>query len=242
MQLTASKVTIYASGVCDRCLSLAVAAALLVGGATPLLAAETPVELSEVYDRVVFSPMKEYSRAWAQEGTCTVVMVLDPVSGKVTSVYIEESSGNDYLNRIATEMLRNWKFKPGTPRLIRTTFGFGNSFWRDRGPTPRVQPLNKVLEPFLGKKALAKGSLPVYPRGKPWTNKHGMGVFLLKVDTKGQVTDVSVKKSSGDAPFDEASVRAMRQWQFRKGPVEIELPLYFVLTPEEFSVRIPKYP
>lgn len=219
--------------------SLAVSIVACVGA---LGATETPVNLSEVRDRVLYQPKKEYYRAWETDASCTVIMVVDPVSGKVTRDYIEGSTGNDYLNRLALEMLREWKFKPGSPHLIRTTFAFGAAAWRDREPTRQSQPLNKILEPFLGKDPLVKGSLPDYPRDKPWTNKHGTCVFDLSVDRAGRVTAVTVKKSSGDANFDQAMQRALRGWLFRRGPLEIELPLYFALTPQKFAVRIPKYP
>jgi TonB family protein len=213
---------------------------LVSGFASAVCAADTPVELRDVRDRIVYSPSGEYMLAWEKDATCTVVMVVDPVSGRVTGTYIEESSGDDYINRVASEMLRRWKFKPGSPRLIRTSFAFGSSAWRNAGRDDSSERLQKVLRPFLGKNALVKGSLPEYPRDKAWTNRRGTGVFLLSVDAAGRVTDVTVKKSSGDAPFDGVTVRAMQQWKFRKGPIKIELPLYFALTPHQFVVRGPE--
>ena len=41
--------------------------------------------------------------------------------------------------------------------------------------------------------------------------------------------------------FDQVTLRAMRQWRFRRGPLIIELPLSFVLTKTRFSVYVPKY-
>jgi TonB family protein len=221
-------------------------ALLLIGLSIPgypgaLATAATPVDLAEVRDRVLYAPEREFYRAWVQDSWCSAVMVVDPVSGKVTRVYIEDSSGHDYLNHLAVEMLRGWKFKPGSPPLVRVRFGM-TPVWRDTEPVRRAQPLNKVLEPSLGRDALVKGALPEYPRTKPWTKKHGTGVFDLHVDREGHVTNVTVKKSSGDATFDEVTARAIRGWRFRRGPIEIELPLYFALTPESFAVRIPKYP
>lgn len=178
-----------------------------------------------------------------EHGSCAVIVVVDPVSGNVTGDYIEWSSGDHYLEYKALEMMKKFKFKPGSPRLIRETFGKDYGSWgRNDEPDRMSLPLNKVLEPFLGKNALAQGALPDYPRDKPWTDKHGTGVFDLHVAPTGKVTSVSVKKPSGDLAFDEVMVGAMRKWRFRRGPLEIELPLYFALTPEKFSVRIPKYP
>lgn len=226
-----------------RWISLSLASVLVTGGRSLCAEVEKPVDLREVSDKIVYAPRNEYFLSYQTHASCSVIMVVDPVTGKVTRDYLEESSGDGYLNRVALEMLRGWKFKPASPHLVRVRFDFGGSPWRaGRGPDRDAQPLNDVLAPFLGKKALKEGSLPDYPRDTPWTNKHGTGVFDLHVDAAGHVTAVTVKKSSGDAPFDDVMVRAMRQWQFRKGPLEIELPLYFALTPDKFSVRIPKYP
>lgn len=226
-----------------RRIGLVLAAAFVLGCGSALGAMEKPVELRDLRGKIVRWGSIDYVYSTNEHGSCAVVMVVDPVSGNVTSDYIESSSGDHYLNYKALEMMKKFKFKPGSPRRIRTTFGMSDSsWWRNYKPDRESQPLSKILKPFLGKNALVEGSLPDYPRDKPWTDKHGTGVFELHVARTGEVTSVAVKKFSGDPPFDEVMVRAMRQWRFRKGPVEIELPLYFALTPQKFSVRIPKYP
>ena len=225
------------------CASAVLAGLLIVAHASVAIGADKPVELRDVEDKIVRWGSVDYFHSTDQRDSCAVVMVVDPVSGDVTSDYIESSSGNHYLNYKALEMMKKFKFKPGSPRLIRTTFEFaGFNWWRDFKPDRRSQPFDLVLKPYLRDNRLVKGSLPDYPRDKAWTHKHGTGVFDVRVGRTGEVTSVAVKKSSGDAPFDEVMVGAMRKWRFRRGPLEIELPLYFALTPEKFTVRLPKYP
>jgi len=213
----------------------------VVACASLVRATETPVDLRVVRGLIVKGPTGEIPGAWLNDASCTLIMVVDPVTGNVTNVYLEESSGDSTLNGIAANMLRKWKFRPGSPRLIRASFGT-QRIWRDTQPDRKAQSLDDALTPFLGKGTLVYGFLPDYPSKPAWTTRHGTGVFELHVDRTGQVAKVGIKKSSGDAPFDQVALIGLRQWRFRRGPLIIELPLYFNLTPAKFSVRIPKYP
>jgi TonB family protein len=215
----------------------------LLACADVLRAAETPVDFRFVRDALVYSPMPEVLRVWATNSYCVVHLVVDPTTGRVTNVYVAESSGDAYLNYKVVDALRKWKFRPGTPGLIRVTFGTvrvltGQSFANER----RAKRMDDVLAPFLGKGALIRGELPDYPSTPAWTDKHGTGVFVLHIDSSGKVSDVTIKSPSGDPPFDRVTVAALRQWRFRKGPLTLELPLSFVLTSTKFSVHIPKHP
>lgn len=215
----------------------------LLAGAGALRAAETPVDFRTVIGSLLYSPMPEVPRAWLTNSSCTAHLVVDPTTGLVTNVYVAESSGDAYINSKTVEALRHWKFRPGTPKLIRVTFGTAKtwtsqSFANER----RAKRMDDVLAPFLGKGALIRGELPNYPSPPAWTDKHGTGVFVLHIDSSGNVSDVTIKKPSGDPPFDQVTVTALRQWRFRKGPLSLELPLSFVLTSTKFSVHIPKHP
>ena len=55
----------------------------------------------------------------------------------------------------------------------------------------------------------------------------------------GAVTEVKILRSSGDPTFDKVTVDTLHKWRLRNGPKIIELPLMFVMTPDNFSVRIP---
>jgi TonB family protein len=215
----------------------------LLAGAGVLRAAETPVDFQTVRGSLLYAPTMYLSRAWLANASCTVHIAVDPMTGRVTNVYVVESSGDSYLNSKIVEELRQWKFRPGTPRLIRASFGTARvltdqSFANER----RAKQMDDVLTPFLGKGALIRGELPDYPSTPAWTDKHGTGVFVLHIDSAGKVSDVTIKNPSGDPPFDRVTVTALRQWRFRKGPLTLELPLSFILTSTKFSVHIPKYP
>jgi TonB family protein len=205
-------------------------------------AAETPVDFESVSDKVVHKPMPNIDLAWLEKASCVIHLAVDPATGRVTKAYFVERTGDSYINYKIVDALRHWRFQPGTPKLIRVSFKFAKT-WHDAfaGQLRPAKRVDDVLAPFLGKGTVIKGELPAYPRTERWTNKRGTGVFILQVDRKGTVSDVRIKKSSGDAPFDQATVRTLRQWQFRRGPITIELPLAFVLTPTDFSLHLPKH-
>ena len=54
----------------------------------------------------------------------------------------------------------------------------------------------------------------------------------------GKVTTVRVLKSSGDTLFDQVAVQTLRKWRLRRGPLVVELPLAFTLTPTSFTVMV----
>ena len=41
-------------------------------------------------------------------------MTVNTASGNVTSAIMTESTGNAFLDKITTDTLRRWRFKPGT--------------------------------------------------------------------------------------------------------------------------------
>ena len=207
-----------------------------------LRAAETPVDFRTVRDAVLFGPMPELYLAWMKSASCIVHMVVDPTTGNVTNVYVVESSGDAHLNSHVVDALRRWKFRPGTPGLIRISFGEERVMpQRWFVPDREAKHMDKMLAPFLGKRGLVRGELPDYPSTPAWTNKHGTGEFELHVDGSGKVSNVRIMSSSGDPPFDQVTVTALQQWRFRRGPIIVELPLSFVLTSEKFSIYIPKH-
>ena len=99
--------------------------------------------------------------------------------------------------------------------------------------------MDTVLAPFLGKETVLHGPNPAYPRNAPWTDKQGKGTYELHVGKDGKVEDVRILKSSGDPTFDRVAVDTLRKWRLRRGPIVIELPLAFKLTPRRYDVWIP---
>lgn len=47
-----------------------------------------------------------------------------------------------------------------------------------------------------------------------------------------------VLQSSGDPIFDQAAAKALGKWQLNRGPLIVELPLSFVLTPRSYRVDV----
>lgn len=212
---------------------------VLCGGL--LRAEEEPVDLYKLGGSAVYSPWPTYYRAWESNSWCKAVMMVDPATGRVTDVRVTERVGDSNFTYHVVETLRSWKFRPGTPRLVRIAFGTQSAWSGEPASERKAMPMDNVLAPFLGKGTLMRGELPDYPAKPAWTNRHGTAVFELHVDRAGRVADVTVKTPSGDEPFDRVTAKAMRRWRFRRGPLIIELPLSFELTSTNFSVHVPKH-
>jgi TonB family protein len=99
--------------------------------------------------------------------------------------------------------------------------------------------MDKMLAPFLGKDTVLNGPSPTYPLSPPWTNKQGDGKYELRVGKNGKVEQVKILKSLGDRTFDRVAVDTLREWQLRRGPMVIELPPAFKLTPQTYDIWIP---
>ena len=104
----------------------------------------------------------------------------------------------------------------------------------------KKKPMDEALERFLGKGTVLKGPIPEYPRFPQWIHKAGKGVYELHVQKDGRVSQVKILKPSGDDIFDRVAANTLRKWRLRRGPLILELPLSFNLTPTKYSVDIPK--
>jgi TonB family protein len=173
-------------------------------------------------------------------GSGIVLMEVDRATGKVTEARMLVSTDSPILDDAALYAFRRWRFKAGTPGPIKVPIAFGLG----RLPTfeyrVKQKPMDDVLARFLGKGVVLKGPIPAYPRVPPWTEKHGQGVYELHVQKDGTVTEVKILKRSGDDTFDRVAVDTLRKWRLRRGPLILELPLRFRLTPGSYSVDIPK--
>ena len=98
--------------------------------------------------------------------------------------------------------------------------------------------MDEALAKYLGKGTVLHAPIPEYPVYKEWDFKEGRGVYELHVDKSGKVEGVKILKSSGDEPFDHSAVKTLGKWRLSRGPLVIELPLRFVLTPQSYSVGI----
>ena len=173
-------------------------------------------------------------------GSGIAVIEIDRTTGKVKSAHMAPSTGSPMLDNAALFSFRRWRFKPGTvsKAKIPITFTVG-------GPPVfeyrvKQKPMDEALAHFLGKGVVLKGPIPAYPRFPPWTYRHGLGVYELHVQKDGTVAEVKIMRPSGDDKFDRTAIDTLRKWRLRRGPLILELPLSFALTPTSYSVDIPK--
>jgi TonB family protein len=173
-------------------------------------------------------------------GAGVVVLEIDVETGKVTSALMAQSTGSTILDGAALGAFRQWRFKPGTVSKVKIPIRFTVGGEVVTEYHVKEKPMDDALAAFLGKGTVIKGPIPAYPRSVPWTTKQGSGRYELHVQKDGRVSEVRVLKRSGDDIFDRTTVETLRQWRLRRGPVILELPLSFKLTPTNYSVAIPK--
>lgn len=176
-------------------------------------------------------------------GSGVVLIRIDRATGTVASCEMAPSTGSLLLDESALQAFRLWRFKPGTVSgvLIPITFTMTG---RGGQVVPayhvKEKAADEALAPFLGKGAVDSGPMPVYPHSLPWTDRHGQGVYEIRVRKDGTVSDVKTLHPSGDVVFDRTVFLTLREWRFRRGPLIVDLPLAFSLTPTHYSVFIPK--
>ncbi|MFN2508385.1 MAG: TonB family protein [Chthoniobacterales bacterium] len=179
------------------------------------------------------------ARRGRAEGRGIVVIDVNSSTGTVTGVSMAKSTGNRMLDRAAQDGFLQWRFKPGTPRQIKVPIEFVLASGRvQTGYHVRSKSMDEVLSRFLGKGTVLKGPIPEYPEFPTWTNRSGKGVYELHADKDGKVQNVRIIKSSGDATFDRVAVKTLGKWRLRRGPLVLELPLSFTLTPTNYSVDV----
>ena len=57
-------------------------------------------------------------------GSGVAMMTVDPVSGNVTDVMMQESTGSPVLDNAAVSAFRRWRFKAGTGPRVRSPITF----------------------------------------------------------------------------------------------------------------------
>jgi TonB family protein len=219
-------------------------AIFILSDAQRLSAVDQPQESSKLdFSQVVSGPRPEYpyeARRNRITGSGIIVLELDRTTGKVKAAYMAPSTGSTILDQAGLGAFRHWRFKPGTPSPIKIPIAFTLSGRIMTEYRVREKPMDEALAHFLGKGTVLKGPIPTYPRFPPWTDKRGKGVYELHVQKDGTVVDVKILRGSGDDTFDRITAETLRKWRFRRGPLVLELPLSFRLTPASYSVEIPK--
>ena len=191
----------------------------------------------------IYAPRPQYpyeARARRIAGAGEAVLAVDLNMGVVTKAEMARSTGSPILDNAALAAFRQWQFKPGTVWKVRIPITFT---MRGSVLTQLVvmhkRDMDKMLAPFLGKDTVLNGPSPTYPLSPPWTNKQGDGKYELRVGKNGKVEQVKILKSLGDRTFDRVAVDTLREWQLRRGPMVIELPPAFKLTPQTYDIWIP---
>lgn len=83
--------------------------------------------LSSARVSALSAPRPEYpyeARRQKITGNGTVIMTVDSVSGRVTDVVMEESTGSLVLDNAAVTGFRRWRFKPNTTPRVRSPITF----------------------------------------------------------------------------------------------------------------------
>lgn len=201
-------------------------------------AADKGEKVTAIYAPIPIYPYE--ARVRQQTGSGIAVIMIDPSSGLVTDAVMARSTGVAILDDAALTTFRRWKFRPGTAQLakIPVTFSMSGQVYTELRVTKSAS-MADILAPILGKGTLLNGPQPRYPTFPPWTDRQGRGVYELHVAKNGKAEDVKILKSSGDATFDRITVSTLRNWRLSKGPLIVELPLGFRMTPNTYDVYIP---
>ena len=205
--------------------------------------ADQTQQVGSVKALAVYAPRPQYpyeARARRQTGAGLAIVMVDPNTGLVTNAEMATSTGYELLDNAALSAFRRWQFKPRTVDKVRIPIRFtmGGSVITKLIVTHK-RDMDEILAPFLGKGTVLNGPNPRYPLYPPWTDKQGDGKYELHVGKNGKVEEVKILKSSGDPTFDRVAVGTLRKWRLRRGPIVIELPLAFKLTPRTYDIWIP---
>ncbi len=191
-------------------------------------------------DLLLYAPLPTYpyeARKARVVGSGVALIRVNSDTGKVDDVTMEISTGSDLLDNETLNALRRWRFKPHSTDRAKVPISYsmnGVSFYYKKHETP----LAEMLAPYLGAGAVRKAKVPEYPNRDQWTFKHGKGRYELHIDSTGRVESVVVLQSSGDPIFDKAAQKTLSKWELNRGPLVVELPLSFILTPNSYRVDV----
>jgi TonB family protein len=191
----------------------------------------------------IYAPRPQYpleAKAERIAGAGVAILAVNPDTGFVKEAEMAISTGSPILDHAALAAFRQWRFQPGTVSKVRVPIRFimGGAVVTQL-VVMHKRDMDEMLAPFLGKGTVLNGPSPAYPFPPRWTNKQGDGKYELHVGKNGQVEEVKILKRSGDSTFDRAAVETLRKWRLRRGPMVVELPLAFKLTPQTYDIWIP---
>jgi TonB family protein len=100
----------------------------------------------------------------------------------------------------------------------------------------KVYDLRKGKSDSIKKPGIRQYSQPEYPSNLRRRNIEGKVIVSLRIDTAGKIHDLKLNESSGYDSFDQAALKAVRQWEFKaaekdgeKIEVIVNLPIKFEL-------------
>jgi TonB family protein len=194
-------------------------------------------------DSLVYGEKPEYPYEARRDhitGSGVALMKIDRATGHVISCEMAQSTGSPILDEGACAGFRRWRFKPGVLSAVKCPITFTMSGRVLTEFHTKQKSMDNELARFLGKGTVEYGPIPDYPRSIPWTDKQGNGVYEIHVQKDGRVSEVRILKRSGDEVFDRTVIGTLRQWRLSRGPLVVELPLAFRLTPSRYSIGISK--
>jgi TonB family protein len=225
--------------ICEILLILLLLQALTDHG----LAADETEKVPNLKTLAIYAPSPQYpyeARQRRHVGAGVAIVMVDPNTGLVTNAEMATSTGYRLLDNAALNAFRRWQFKPGRVSKVRIPIRFtmGGAVIT-KLTVAYKRNMAEMLASFLGKGTVLDAPSPRYPLDPPWTDKQGDGKYELHVGKNGKVEDVKILKRSGDPTFDRVAVGTLRKWRLRRGPIVIELPLAFKLTPQTYDIWIP---
>ena len=197
--------------------------ALTLLSVTASSAQPTTDEINKAKALAIYAPRPAYpyeARSKHMTGRGIVLVIIDPLSGNVTSAQLLMSTGHKILDDSALEAFRQWRFKPGSVRKVKIPIRFtmqGFQEWvRTKGHSLWLQNATYWF-------------LPEYPRGARAQSLTGKGVAIVNIDpATGLVTSAWMQKSTGQEILDKATIRAFQQWRFKPRSITtLEIPIQF---------------
>jgi TonB family protein len=157
------------------------------------------------------------SRRRGEEGGCTVrLLVL--ADGTVPSMQLISSTGFPHLDIACWNAFINWKARPATVNdLPISSWANIPVFWRLRGSKTPVTTSDAKVTPHISDDYLLNVGPDYYPAVSRQKRQEGVCLVHVKVSERGAPESLSISKSTGFAPLDQACLDAIQSAKFIAG-------------------------
>lgn len=210
----------------DFVLAVATGALLLTGCAI------NPPMCHETRSKAESNLEPEYPKAsklQGEEGKTVLRVMVNALSFPET-IEVKTSSGFESLDRAAVDAVKTWCFNPATkdgkyvPASVLIPIVFQLS-----KPNLEIDPLIKTTDDWI---KVVRRIVRAHRTFPPNTPRSAEAVFTVEQSPDGHIVSIKLKSSSGFAPYDAASMRAiMASSPLPKFPIPGEFP-------KEFEVRM----